>query len=219
MIHADRPRRRGGGFSRCAPGQTGGRRPSGACIECEKERVRRLCAAGAPCKRGHVGGRCPSSGSCIECTKEDRSKRAETTEPCKYGHTSGRGLSGNCLECTRVARRKMAERNSPCKHGHAGGRYSNGACKQCYMACQRKRRGLPPAPYPCPEICEVPGCNRKADTLEHCHATEVFRGWTCRQCNRLLGQLGDDLYRLDMRTTRLRRYLLARSHIAWMDYV
>ena len=61
-----------------------------------------------------------------------------------------------------------------------------------YQLKIRKRRGLPEATRPMPELCER-GCGRKAKCLDHCHTTNVFRGWLCRPCNMGIGLLGDTL--------------------------
>ena len=42
-----------------------------------------------------------------------------------------------------------------------------------------------------PEFCEVPGCERKAAAMDHCHDTGRFRGWLCKSCNTSLGVFGD----------------------------
>ncbi len=60
-------------------------------------------------------------------------------------------------------------------------------------AYMRKRMGLPEPTRPCPEICERPGCTRKAVCLDHDHKTGKFRGWLCRPDNMALGALGDGI--------------------------
>ena len=47
---------------------------------------------------------------------------------------------------------------------------------------------------PMPEgICEC--CSKVTDklVLDHCHTTEVFRGWLCAPCNLGIGVLGDTI--------------------------
>jgi hypothetical protein len=67
----------------------------------------------------------------------------------------------------------------------------DGARENARIAYQRRYRGLPEPTRPCPEICERPGCGRKANTLDHDHETGRFRSWLCRPCNAALGALGD----------------------------
>ena len=73
------------------------------------------------------------------------------------------------------------------------------------IASSRRRRGLPEPTRPCPEICERPGCGRKANTLDHDHKTGLFRSWLCRQCNAALGCLGDTAESLQNFADFLRR--------------
>ena len=65
------------------------------------------------------------------------------------------------------------------------------ANKERVRAYRRKTAGLPCATRPEPEFCEWPGCIRKASHLDHCHTTESFRGFLCRQHNTGLGMIGD----------------------------
>jgi hypothetical protein len=58
----------------------------------------------------------------------------------------------------------------------------------------RKYRGLPDPTRETPATCECcggpPGKKRLA--LDHCHATNVFRGWLCFRCNIGFGMFGDN---------------------------
>ena len=47
-----------------------------------------------------------------------------------------------------------------------------------------------PKPDNC-ELCSRPG-KGKSMHFDHCHATGKFRGWICRACNVVLGQVNDD---------------------------
>lgn len=58
----------------------------------------------------------------------------------------------------------------------------------------RYRKTLPKPTRPPPTHCECCGRAPKRNLhLDHCHATNAFRGWLCTQCNVGLGMLGDDL--------------------------
>ena len=75
------------------------------------------------------------------------------------------------------------------------------------LADNRRFRGLPEPAYPMPDICELPGCTRKAACLDHDHETGAFRGWLCHHCNWAIGRLGDTLERVEAAATYLRRSL------------
>ena len=47
------------------------------------------------------------------------------------------------------------------------------------------------APYGAPCDC----CGRKMEepNFDHCHETNTFRGWLCKDCNTAIGKLGDNL--------------------------
>jgi hypothetical protein len=61
-------------------------------------------------------------------------------------------------------------------------------------AAQRRYAGLPIPTRPEPTHCEVCKCipDRRSLCLDHCHQANVFRGWLCNRCNRVLGLLNDD---------------------------
>lgn len=62
-------------------------------------------------------------------------------------------------------------------------------------ARMRKNRGLPLPMRAKPALCECcsgpPG--KKALSLDHCHVSNEFRGWTCDRCNAGIGMLGDSI--------------------------
>lgn len=41
--------------------------------------------------------------------------------------------------------------------------------------------------------CQLCGNTERTIVLDHCHETNIFRGWICSQCNQGLGLLGDTL--------------------------
>jgi hypothetical protein len=47
-----------------------------------------------------------------------------------------------------------------------------------------------------PKRCEL--CNKKAKRIyfDHCHKTQIFRGWLCMRCNMVLGQVDDNRHLL-----------------------
>lgn len=75
-----------------------------------------------------------------------------------------------------------------------------------YRLRRRKHRGYPdpsrPEPAEC-EMCGKPPNAKQSMYLDHCHRTNIFRGWLCGKCNTGLGMLGDDI---DVAIERLQRY-------------
>lgn len=66
-------------------------------------------------------------------------------------------------------------------------------CRSCsrYLSQIRKKlksQNRPPLSGPCPI------CGEHTDTwiLDHCHFTDVFRGYICNNCNLGLGRFNDD---------------------------
>ncbi len=54
-----------------------------------------------------------------------------------------------------------------------------------------KKEGIPSK---APETAECAICKTKHKLVfDHCHTSEVFRGWLCDPCNRSLGILGDNI--------------------------
>lgn len=76
-------------------------------------------------------------------------------------------------------------------------------------------RGAPPPTRVMPEFCEC--CKQPANGqglfhLDHCHETDIFRGWLCFKCNAGIGNLGDDVEGLENALSYLRRAYSIQSN-------
>jgi hypothetical protein len=91
----------------------------------------------------------------------------------------------------------------------SGGNYLRGECRACSkevtIAREKAKLTAPKIPnnYQCP-VCQRTEeqvkhrGGKKSGTwcCDHSHTTGLFRGWLCHDCNRGIGNLGDDINRL-----------------------
>lgn len=54
--------------------------------------------------------------------------------------------------------------------------------------------------------CAIVGCSNTNLVFDHCHDTNAFRGWICRQCNSSMGQMGDTYRQVQSRANYLKRF-------------
>tara|TARA_R110001583_G_scaffold55112_1_gene167906 strand:- start:4 stop:495 length:492 start_codon:yes stop_codon:yes gene_type:complete len=116
---------------------------------------------------------------CIECYEEKPLKEFE------FSMGSHQGVRGNCKKCRNRSR----------------------SIREAY----RKKNGQPDKNYKCP-ICdrkkeEWVSASRAGQSwaVDHCHKTEVVRGYLCHNCNAGLGLLKDDINNLEKGIQWLRR--------------
>lgn len=141
-----------------------------------------------------------------------------TGRPCKRGHICKRYVSGReCFECKREyakGRPYRTGKTDPKKHREACARYRE-RNREEIRRHHRKRKGLPEAPYPAPNECEIchrsPPINGKGLCLDHDHVTGLFRGWICSPCNVALGVFQDDVESLRGAVEYLDRFIKSRS--------
>ena len=121
---------------------------------------------------------------------------------------AGRLRTPEQIERSRVYQREWARRNPGKKHtwrknnpelAREASRKSMErwrlADPERYRAKARRSKGYPEPTRPEPTVCELcgyPSVDGKALHLDHCHATGVFRGWLCTNCNRGLGHFRDN---------------------------
>lgn len=74
-----------------------------------------------------------------------------------------------------------------------------------YRAQKRRSAGVPEAGGLAPHgPCEI--CGKECVfVLDHDHATRIFRGWLCTNCNTALGKLGDTVAGLERAITYLKK--------------
>lgn len=101
----------------------------------------------------------------------------------------------------------------------SGGNYLRHECRNCaksqanIVQTLKKQFGSPPKNYICP-ICkrtenEITLTSKKKNgvwCLDHDHKTNVFRGWICQKCNLGLGNMNDDISRLEAAIEYLKRH-------------
>ena len=104
-----------------------------------------------------------------------------------------------CIKCNK-------ELPLSCFLKRGGENYLRTECKECTRTLAKRRKqlrdkyGLPHEGYTCPicgrreSECKGEGSKRASSwVIDHCHETDVFRGWLCHKCNRGIGAFGDNV--------------------------
>jgi hypothetical protein len=117
---------------------------------------------------------------------------------CKRGHVR-KVLGRTCHECSNIRRRERWAADPAFKarkKAQAAG--SRSRHRETIRIASResgwRAKGLPTPSRPMPELCDCcgrPPNARRSLALDHCHETNVFRGWLCVTCNVGIGALGD----------------------------
>jgi hypothetical protein len=74
-------------------------------------------------------------------------------------------------------------------------RYQQTPAYKAWAAAKYRARREALASHPRPDLCEVcgkPPNGKGALHFDHCHTTQIFRGWLCHTCNVVLGNAEDD---------------------------
>lgn len=110
---------------------------------------------------------------------------------------------------TKVCAKCKHELPETCFGKASGGNYYRGECKACAreLMIAREKAKLTAPKIPENHVCPI--CNRTEEQVrnrggkksgswccDHNHTTGEFRGWICHDCNRGIGNLGDDIDRL-----------------------
>lgn len=110
------------------------------------------------------------------------------SKPCKHGHVCDAYVSAGCVECVKV-RTQRAKAKNPNRASEYNRKYRKSATFKI-----RDYLGYPTPTRERTEHCEMCGGQTTPGrhmALDHCHATNTFRGWLCNRCNLGLGYLGD----------------------------
>lgn len=78
-------------------------------------------------------------------------------------------------------------------------------CKQCSKAQQEVADTLRKTAPAYNGVCACCGKEEDSPVLDHCHDTEIFRGWLCPPCNLGIGTLGDRLEDVENALSYLRK--------------
>lgn len=78
-------------------------------------------------------------------------------------------------------------------------------CKQCSKAQQNVADRLRSTAPAYKGVCDCCGKEEPNPVLDHCHDTEIFRGWLCPPCNLGIGTLGDTLQDVENALAYLRK--------------
>ena len=93
-------------------------------------------------------------------------------------------------------------------------------CRKCESERSVQQRELRKTAPPIPECCDCCGVSFKrpvqkvrlfrktsvSTRLDHCHDTNIFRGWLCHNCNSGIGLLGDNLEGLNKAVAYLEKF-------------
>lgn len=158
---------------------------------------------GKPCNKGHISQRMISNGSCVEClnrkrayqrTKEWRKRNpsARTEEARRYRAKypdkvadNSKNWRENNIEICRKRDRENAKRLRTINPEKEKARVEKFKIKANIKRIELAGRSKP-------DLCEV--CNQLHIRIvfDHCHSTNLFRGWLCDRCNRVLGLMKDN---------------------------
>ena len=97
----------------------------------------------------------------------------------------------NCKKCGEEKPITDYYKHPDTKDGHFA------VCKPCYKGREnvksRLRTGFANLR---PDYCECCGDAEAKLSLDHCHQTNLFRGFICRSCNKTIGAMGDTYEKL-----------------------
>lgn len=132
-----------------------------------------------------------------------------TGDTCKHGHVAERYvLSGSCTLCVLDAGRAYDKRNHEARRSRLNEARKRWRAKNPGVARAHRRKSyhkhsiksrarrlgvvgdIPPPPTVC-DLCGGPPAAGRRLSLDHCHETNLFRGWLCHLCNAGLGLFGD----------------------------
>lgn len=155
----------------------------------------------------------------------------DSTTPCKHGHDPRRYVSNQqCITCAALVMKRQYEKDPAiinarrrawlARNPEKARQYErNKRLKNPEAVIARTRRAgwkfrnMPQPTRPMPTLCECCG-NPEVRIqvgrihglhLDHCHDTNIFRGWLCNACNLGIGKLGDTVESLERALAYLKR--------------
>ena len=166
---------------------------------------------GVPCKNGHMAERMVSNGCCVECLRDrdvknrQRVKEWRKKNPHKRAEEAARYRARYPEKCAEVRRRyrerhleeiRERDRENRKRIRHINPEKEKNRLKEFkdrQNALREKEAGRP-KPNTCELCCKPPEFGGlKRIVWDHCHDSDVFRGWICDRCNKVLGLVGDSV--------------------------
>lgn len=189
---------------------------------------------GAPCKYGHIAARMISNGSCVDCLKIRTTERRRKNPSENYENVK-RWRAANKDKVAAQEKRYAAKHPETRAKAKAKYREANidlirtrdkelkarmratdpegEKRRRARFEARREAEKSALAGRQRPEICDICAENKIGRIVfDHCHASNLFRGWLCDRCNKTLGMVKDDPALLDNLKSYLEKFNDSLNH-------